>query len=77
MTTPPKSKALERLRRALEAIPELQQQNYGSEKFDKWRRNTRIAIANTFENKPAHTAEFDNIHFSLPFFGLDPSESEL
>ena len=75
MTTPPKSKALERLRRALEAIPELQQQNYGSEKFNKWRRNTRIAIANTFEDKPGHITEFDNIHF-FPFFGFDPSESE-
>ncbi|MCY4612053.1 MAG: nucleotide-binding protein [Nitrospira sp.] len=64
MTRPPKSKAIEHLRKALDAIPELKQQTYDSPKFDKWQRDTRVAISHTFGNVSSHVTEFDNIRFT-------------
>ena len=66
MTRPPKAKAIERLRKALDAIPELKQLRHGSQEFNKWHRSTRVAISNIFENEPGHVTEFDYVPFSLP-----------
>ena len=65
MTRPTKAKAMERLQKKLDAIPELRQLRYDSPKFEKWKRDTRIAISNTFDNKSGHIFEFNNIKFSL------------
>ena len=64
MARPPKSKAIERLRRALDAIPELKQLPRDSQEFRKWRRNTQIAITNAFGNKSRHIQDFNHVHYS-------------
>ena len=68
MERPPKSKAIERLRRALDAISELKQLSYDSPKFTKWRRDTRIAITNTFGGESHHIRDFTDIHYSPMVF---------
>ena len=73
MTNPPKSKALERLRRGLDAIPDLKNLRYDSPEFMKWRRNTRVAINNTFGNASSYIADFQNIYFYNVFAGDDSS----
>ncbi len=65
MTRPPKSKAIERLRKVLDAIPELKELPHESPQFEKWQRDTRVAITNTFGNESQHITDFDKIHFSL------------
>ena len=62
MTRPDKAKALERLRKALGRVPELKGLRSGSPEFKKWRRDTRIAIANTFGDKSGQVVEFNNIN---------------
>ena len=62
MNRPPKSKAIERLQKVLDEIPELKTLPRGSTQFKQWRRNTRVAITNTFEND-SHLTDFDNIRF--------------
>ena len=73
MNRPPKSKALERLRKVLDEIPELKELPHGSPQFEKWQRNTRVAITNTFGNDSPNITDFDNIHFSpaYPFYASD------
>ena len=78
MNRPPKSKAVERLRKALDAIPELKQLRFDSPQFEKWQRDTRVAISNTFGNELQHITDFNNIRFSfLAVLSLSgPSDSE-
>ncbi len=65
MSEPDKAKAVERLRKALGAIPGLEQlRYYDSPEFNKWRRNARLAITHTFGKESNHIAEFENISFS-------------
>ena len=63
MDRPPKSKAIERLRKVLDEISELKNLPHGSPQFEKWRRNTRVAIINTFGSELHHITDFDNISF--------------
>ena len=65
MTRPTKAKAIERLQRALDAIPELKnlRGRDDSPEFKKWRRNTQVAITNTFGNESSHIRDFKNIVF--------------
>ena len=65
MARPPKAKAIERLQRAQDAIPGLRGLRHDSPEFQKWKRKTRLAITNTFDDKPGHIFEFNNIQFSL------------
>ncbi len=69
MARPTKAKAIERLRRALDAIPGLKRLPRGdrSPEFQKWRRNTQIAITNTFEDKSPHIQDFTSIYYSPMF----------
>ncbi len=62
MNKPSKSKALERLRKALEPIPNFQRVNPGSAELKEWQRNTRIAIKKVFIDDE-HVKEFDRIQF--------------
>ncbi len=64
MQQPPKSTAIERLKRALDAIPELKQLSYDSPDFHRWQRNTRVAISRTFGDASNQIVEFDNIFHS-------------
>ena len=75
MTKPPESKAIARLQRALEKIPELKQKQADSPEFKKWRRNTEVAIIKTFGSDSSHISTFKNIGFSPGafFFGMPDS----
>ena len=64
-----KSKALARLRNALEKIPELKRQGYKSPDFKKWRRNTRVAIEYTFGKESRNVKEFTRIRYTSPVLG--------
>ena len=70
-----KAKALERLRRALDAIPKLKNLKSGSPEFEKWLRDTKVAITNTFGNESDHIKEFNKINYSLTVFSPEISES--
>ncbi len=63
MTRPLKSKAIERLRKALNEIPELGKLSTDSPEFKKWQRNTAVAIGRTFGTEGTQVSEFDNISF--------------
>ena len=70
MTKPSKTKAIERLQKALDAILELKNLSsgysllegswYDSPEFKEWRRNTQIAIKKTFGNESDQVREFNN-----------------
>ena len=76
MARPPKAKAIERLRKALDQIPELKQLQRASPEFQKWRRNTQVAITNAFGNDSQHIADFNKISFSLSVFTSVTPESQ-
>ena len=70
-----KSDALRRIRMALDEISTLKQMKSGSQEFDKWRRDTRIALQYAFGNDASHVEEFNNIQFTpVVFFGGDSFE---
>ena len=58
-----KGKALERLRKALDEITEVKQLSTDSPQFQKWRRDTRVAITNTFGSDSEHIADFGAVRF--------------
>lgn len=70
MNRPPKFKAIERLQKVLDEIPELKQMERNSPEFKKWQRNTKVAITKTFGNDSQHTTDFDNISFRPGAFSL-------
>ena len=61
---PHKGKSIERLQRALSTIADLRQTNYDSPDFDKWDRNTQVAIENTFGSQSRHIRDFTQIKFT-------------
>ena len=73
MARPIKAKALERLRRALDAIPELKNLKYRSPGFEKWQINTEVAITDTFEGNLVRIGYFKDIRFSPAFAYCDES----
>ena len=77
MARPTKAKAIERLGRALDEIPALKKLPRGnsSPEFEKWRRNTQIAITNTFGDESRHIQDFNNISYSLMAFSTSTPDS--
>ena len=71
MYGPSKVNALERLQRALDAIPDLKQLNAESEDFVKWRRDTKVAIANIFGDSSSQLEDFENTRYrrTYPYGG--------
>lgn len=76
MARPTKAKAMERLRKALNGIPELKGIPRRSPAFEKWRRSAEVAVANTFGNESDHVADFKNISYSLIVLGTGTPDSE-
>ena len=73
MTRPAKAKPIERLRKVLDAIPKLKQFQHDSQDFNMWRRDTQVAIVNTFVDKPSYIHTFNRIPFSLTALSyIDP-----
>ena len=76
MARPTKAKAMERLRKALNGIPELKGLPRRSPAFERWRRSAEVAVANAFGDKPNHVADFKNISYSLIVVGTGTPDSE-
>ena len=62
---PFKSQAKDRIKRALDQIPELMQMDSHLQEFIKWKRSAQIAITSTFGENSGHRREFDRISFAL------------
>ena len=76
MDRPPKSKSVQRLQRLLDAIRELQSRPRGSSEFEKWRRDTAVAISNTFPDRPGYQEDFVGIRYRPRAVWSGMSESE-
>ena len=76
MAQPPKSKAIERLQRLLDKILEMKQLSEDSPKFEKWQRDTRVAIGKIFGEASRNVKEFEEIFFhpSVSYFDMPDSE---
>ena len=61
MNRPPKITAVTRLKRARDRISDLESSSSSSPDFKKWKRDTEIAIQNTFGEKSRHFEEFKAI----------------
>ena len=64
MDRPPKSKSIKRLQGALNAILELRVRRHDSPEFEKWCRDTEVAIANTFGRDSRHIQDFVEIQYT-------------
>lgn len=73
MTT--KSQAISRLQRALDEIPRLKALGSGNAEFEKWYRNTEIALANTFGDASRHIRDFAQVSYSLGVYTFDTPDS--
>ena len=73
-----KAKSIERLQKALGAIPELKKlpQRNSSPEFEKWRRSTQIAITNTFGAETRHLKDFTDIRYGLSIVTTRTPDSE-
>ena len=76
MTRPRKALAIRRLQRSLDAIPNLQKLRHGSPKFEKWRRDARVTITNTFNESSTQEKEFNDIAYSPFVYYSGMSDSE-
>ena len=78
MTRPPKDTAIQRLQRALDAIENLKQakRRSSSPEFQKWCRNTEIAIANTFGEDSRHVRDFTSISYVIGTSTSGTTESD-
>jgi len=60
-----KEKAIEKLQRQLNKIAKLRQMSYGNQDFKKWRRDTKVLLANMFGGgNNNHVREFAAIRYS-------------
>lgn len=71
----PKSKAIERLRRALDAIPALKQLPRGSQEFKRWQRHIWTTITDAFGDNSHHMWAFKNILYN-DTLGVRPERSD-
>ena len=58
---------MERLQGALDAIDQLKQLTGSSPQFEKWLRDTKVAISNTFGDKPKYVQDFIDIGYTPVF----------
>ena len=63
MARPPKAKAIQRLRNALDKIPELKQLGFDAPRFKKWYRDTETAIRHTFGEESTHMKDFRKVDY--------------
>ena len=71
-----KAKALERLRRILDEIPELKLAKQGSAQFQTWWRNTKRVITLTFGETSPHAKSLADLIYQPWIVSLDTSEHE-
>ena len=74
MARPTKAKAIARLQKALDAIPELRQQAKSSPEFKVWRNRTETAVGEVFGRDSSHYESFtSNLVTSLLYEGYQDS----
>jgi predicted nucleotide-binding protein len=71
-----KAKAIARIQKALDTIPNLKRLRHGSPDFKKWQRNTELAIINTFGEESRHISNFSEIHYSLGILTSQTTDSD-
>ena len=71
MNRPDKNTAIERLKKALDPIPELKSRSDDSPDFMKWKRDTQVALLNTFGSDSHNLEEFNEIVYNQSFFPSD------
>ena len=76
MMQPTKAQAIERIQRAVDAIPELMSMPRTTPEFTKWHRNTSTAIENTFGVDSQHIKTFKRIRFGPAVFFAGMPDSE-
>lgn len=76
MAKPIKTKALERLQKVLDEIPKLKELSRRSTKFEKWHRDTKTVISNTFAGETKHLQDFEKIHYSPMVMYANMHDSE-
>ena len=64
MKNPKKTVAIQRLRKAQGKIPELSESVASSPEFRKWKRDTEVAIQNTFGQESDHIKEYRRIRYT-------------
>jgi REase_DpnII-MboI len=70
-----KAEALSILQRQLHRIDDFKTRPRFSLEFQKWKRDTEVAIENTFGRNTRHSADFGRIHYGLPAFTTSTPES--
>ena len=68
-----KSDALRRTRMALDEISTLKQMKRGSQDFQRWKRNTRVALQYTFGYDSSQVKEFANVRYTPIVYSLGTS----
>ena len=66
MPKPTKTQAMQRIKRMLDKISELRNMLHDSTEFQRWQRDTEIAIAYAFGNSRRHVRDFTKITYSPP-----------
>jgi hypothetical protein len=66
MKRPSKSRAIKILKGLKEQIPSLRILKIGTQEFIEWRRNTKVAISNIFNDEPKRLSEINRIRFPKP-----------
>ena len=72
---PSKPQAKDRIQRALNEIPILEGMRHGSQEFQRWQRNTELAITYTFGESTRHLKEFNDINYSPIVINMGDSQS--
>ena len=60
-----KALAMQRLQRVLDEIPALKELRRGSPEFNKWQRDTRVAVENTFGESSSKVDDFNDIGYKM------------
>lgn len=76
MKRPGKPVSLKRLNDVLGRVPKLKGLRHGDQEVEKWQRDARVAIGNTFGQDSEHVTEFKEISFYLPFMSDRTTDSE-
>ena len=71
MIKPSKVQAIDRIQKALDAIPEVAETNSRSQEFAKWRRNTEVVLEYTFGMNTRQVNEFCEIRYILGVISTD------
>ncbi|MDR2332598.1 MAG: hypothetical protein LBE61_03870 [Burkholderiaceae bacterium] len=70
-----KNDSIQKIQKQIEKISSSSIQRRGSAEFDRWYRNTEIAIENIFGKNTRHSKDFTAISYHLGFFTSDTPDS--